>query len=276
MSFYDHDLHIHSYISPCASEPERSMQTVDRILQYAEENKLNTICVTDHFWDENVTPSPYGPEYPDVFSFKQISSIRPLPQRKNIRFLFGCETELHADGRIAISEERIDEFDFIIVPTTHFHNGYVLTLEEEVDSKSRAKAWVKKFEILLNSNLPFHKVGVAHLTTTLIAPTLEQLFEVFKLIPDAEMERLFKRSAELGLGIELNVDGMNYIGDEAELMFKPFVIAKECGCKFYCGSDAHRPFALDRTKGVLESGLKILNLSENDKFDIQSLGVKNQ
>ncbi len=272
---FDHDLHIHSYISPCASEHERSMQTTERILDYAEANNLNTICVTDHFWDENVTP-PFGPEYVDVYSFKRISSIKPLPQRENIRFLFGCEAELHADGRISISEERIDEFDFIIVPTTHFHNGYVLTPEEAVDTKSRAKAWVKKFELLLNANLPFHKVGVAHLTTTLVAPTLEQLFEVFKLIPDAEMERLFKRSAELGLGIELNVDGMNYIGEEAELMFKPFVIAKECGCKFYCGSDAHTNFGLDRTKGVLERGLKILNLSENDKFDIQSLGVKNQ
>lgn len=269
MSFYDHDLHIHSYISPCASKTDRAMQTTERILDYAEANNLNTICVTDHYWDESFT-KPVGHDYVELYSFARISAIRPLPQKENIRFLFGCEAEMHADGRIAIDDEKLNEFDFIVVPTTHFHNGYLLTPDEEVDAKSRAKAWVKKFEVLLNADLPFHKVGVAHLTTKLIAPTKEQLFEVFGLIPDTEMERLFKRSAELGLGIELNVDGMNYVGKEAELMLKPYIIAKECGCKFYCGSDAHTNGALDRAKGVLENGLEILKLTENDKFDIQS------
>lgn len=270
MSFYDHDLHIHSYISPCAADPE---QTAERILRYAEENQLNTVCVTDHFWDETV-PAPFGPEYTDLYSFPRLSSIRPLPQKENVRFLFGCEAELHHDGRVSISAERVDEFDFIIIPTTHFHNGYILTPEEGKDVKSRAKAWVTKYDLLLNLDLPFHKVGVAHLTTTLLAPTLEQVYEVVAAIPEKEMERLFKRTAELGMGVELNVDGMNYTGDEAELMFKPYLIAKECGCKFYCGSDAHRPAGLDRAKKVFENGLGRLNLTEADKFDIHSLGVK--
>ena len=44
----DHDLHIHSQISSCSRDPE---QTNERILQYAEKNGLNTLCLTDHFWD---------------------------------------------------------------------------------------------------------------------------------------------------------------------------------------------------------------------------------
>ena len=48
---YDHDLHIHTNISPCASDPE---QTPSRLLKYAEDNGLSTICVTDHYWDETV------------------------------------------------------------------------------------------------------------------------------------------------------------------------------------------------------------------------------
>ena len=274
MPFYDHDLHIHSYISPCASDEERAKQTVDRILQYAKENSLHTICVADHFWDEDV-PAPFPPQYTDLYSFQTISSIRPLPQKENIRFLFGCETEIHHDGRISISEERIKEFDFIIVPTTHFHNGYALSPEEAAaGSKGRATAWVKRFEDLLNSNLPFHKVGVAHLTTALVAPYMEMLKEVFSLIPEKEMERLFKRSAELGLGIELNTDGMGYDEDQAELLFRPYEIAKECGCKFYCGSDAHRPFILDRAKKILEKGIERLNLTDKDKFNIYGLGAR--
>ena len=48
---YDHDLHIHSRISPCGGDPN---QTPERILQYAVDNGLKTICVTDHYWDGTV------------------------------------------------------------------------------------------------------------------------------------------------------------------------------------------------------------------------------
>ena len=48
---YDHDLHIHSKLSSC-SKDER--QTPTRILQYAQDNGLNTVCVTDHLWDDVV------------------------------------------------------------------------------------------------------------------------------------------------------------------------------------------------------------------------------
>lgn len=43
---YDHDLHIHSRVSLCSNDPE---QTNERILQYAKDNHLNTIFLTDHF-----------------------------------------------------------------------------------------------------------------------------------------------------------------------------------------------------------------------------------
>ncbi|MBQ9543675.1 MAG: PHP domain-containing protein, partial [Clostridia bacterium] len=44
----DHDLHIHSQLSSCSSDPEL---TPERILAYAEQFGLKTVCVTDHFWD---------------------------------------------------------------------------------------------------------------------------------------------------------------------------------------------------------------------------------
>ena len=58
MAFVDHDFHIHSYLSPC-SGAEGVTQTAENILKYAEENGFNTICVTDHYWDETV-PSRGG------------------------------------------------------------------------------------------------------------------------------------------------------------------------------------------------------------------------
>lgn len=48
---YDHDFHIHSALSLCSRDPE---QSPERILKYAQDNRLKTVCLTDHFWDERV------------------------------------------------------------------------------------------------------------------------------------------------------------------------------------------------------------------------------
>ena len=52
MSFrVDHDYHIHSQLSACSNDPEQSTQA---ILQYALDNNLSTLVLTDHYWDNTV------------------------------------------------------------------------------------------------------------------------------------------------------------------------------------------------------------------------------
>ena len=259
----DHDIHIHSQISDCSSDPE---QTPERILQYAREEGLTTVCVTDHFWDENVD----GPS--DWYSFQNyphVSRAKPLPQDDGIRFLFGCETEMRHDRVIGISPEKYDLFDFIIVPTTHFHmRRFTVTENESVSAESLASAWVDRFESLLNMDLPFHKVGVAHLTCGLIGHPREQYIEILSLIPDGDMERVFTKAASLGIGIELNASDMGFADHEADVVLRPYRIAKRCGCKFYLGSDAHHPSSLERAKERFEKAIDLLGLEENDKFVI--------
>lgn len=259
----DFDLHVHSHLSACSGNPE---QTTQRLLRYAEENALKTICITDHFWDEKVEGASewYLPQ-----DYAHISSSKPLPQSDKVRFLFGCETELNRFLTLGVSKERYDEFDFIVIPTTHFHmKDYTLFAEEIIDAKSRANAWVKRLDAVLNMDLPFHKVGIAHLTCGLIAPTREEYLEVLKLISETEMQRLFKRAAELCVGIELNVSDMRFSKEEMDIVLRPYRIAKECGCKFYCGSDAHHPKTLDIAKGVLERAVNLLGLTEADKMRV--------
>jgi len=259
----DNDLHIHSKISSCSNDQE---QTNERILRYAEENELRTICLTDHFWDETVEGASnwYRPQ-----NYKHIASAMPLPQGKNVCFLFGCETELNKDLTLGVSSENFGLFDFIIIPTTHFHmKGYTLSEEESDNAKSRANAWVKRLDAVLEMDLPFHKIGIAHLTCGLIAPTREEYIEVLRLIPEEKMKNLFKKAAKLGVGIELNSMDMKFTDEETEVVLRPFRIAKQCGCKFYCGSDAHHPNTLDRAKAIFERAVDLLELTEEDKFII--------
>ncbi len=257
----DNDLHIHSRLSLCSNDPEQSNE---RILRYAKENGLQTICLADHFWDEAVEGAFGG--YMKT-NYRYIASAKPLPQDANIRFLFGCETELDRFLRLGLSKEKHDLFDFIVIPTTHFHmKGHTISEEEASSAENRAKAWVKRFDAVLNMDLPFHKVGIAHLTCVLIAPTREEYLEVLRLIPEDEMERLFNRASQLGVGIELNATDMNFADQEAETVLRIYKIAKECKCKFYLGSDAHHPQDFENTKQIFERAVDLLRLSEDDKF----------
>lgn len=261
---FDNDLHIHSKISSCSNDPNQSNE---RILEYAKENNLKTICLTDHFWDSKVEGG-VGSWY-ERQNLEHISKALPLPQTDGIQFLFGCETEMDKFFTLGIAKESFDKFDFVVVPTTHLHmKGFTIDSEDDSYAK-RADLWVKRFDALLNMDLPFHKMGLAHITCNLLGPTRAEYLEVLKLIPESEMQRLFRKSAEVGIGIELNASTLDFADEnEAAIALKPYKIAKECGCKFYCGSDAHHPEHLDATKAIIEKAIDLLELTENDKFHI--------
>ena len=261
----DHDFHIHSNLSPCSGDPE---QTPELILQYAIHNGFKRICLTDHYWDANV-PGSNG--WNEVLNLEHLSKNLPLPQAEGVEFLFGCECEMDKHFTISIAKENYDKFDFIIVSTTHMHNiGF--TIDEKDDNpKDRARLWVERFDAVLNSDLPFHKVGIAHLASTHMAPGPREVYlETLENIPSAEMERLFGRAAELGIGIEINRSDMHFSDDEADIVMRMFRIAKAMGCKFYMGGDLHRQITPFKDGTVhFERGVELLGLTEDDKFHFQ-------
>ena len=257
----DHDYHIHSFTSSCAKDPA---QTPQRILQYAKDAGLAKICLTNHYWDSAVPGASrwYTPQ-----NFDHIAQDKPLPQTEGVEFLFGCETDMDRHGTIGLPPSRYDDFDFIIVPTTHLHMRNFTILEEDMQSiEKRAQLWIERFDALLKSDLPMYKVGVAHLTCDLINNVShEATLNTLALIPDAELERLFAASAQRGCGIELNYYDIKYIDDPEILRF--YRIAKECGNKFYLGSDVHEPHEFP-SEPYYERAIELLGLTEDDKFFI--------
>ncbi len=261
----DNDLHIHTLLSLCSDDPE---QTPERILQYAKENGLKTICIADHFWDERVEGENgwYRPQ-----NFEHICKSLPLPKADGIRFLFGAETELKYDLTLGISRESMEKLDFIIIPTTHLHmKNFTITESEGATTKGRANAWVRRLEAVLNMDLPFHKIGIPHLTTLLNSEerTAEKTAEILNLISDTDLVRLFTLAAKLGVGIEINGGTFALAGEYLDDFLRIYRIAKDCGCKFYFASDAHHPDNLDTRKELNEKAVDLLGLTEDDKFII--------
>jgi histidinol phosphatase-like PHP family hydrolase len=261
----DHDFHIHTYLSSCSRDPEQNVQT---IIDYAKSSGIKTVCITDHYWDSAVLGSSnwYAPQ-----NFEHISKSKPLPQDENIKFLFGAETELKRDLTLGIPLSRFNDFDFVIIPTTHFHmSGFTVNEDEYRNNEKLAKLWIKRLDYLLDLPLPFEKIGIAHLACGLINNnSREDYLNALSLLSDSEMERVFSRLAKAGCGIELNKGDMSFSDSEADIVLRPFKIAKNCGCKFYMGSDAHTPKAFIGFKEVFERAITLLDLKESDKFYIK-------
>ena len=202
---YDHDLHIHSRISLCSGDPE---ETNERILQYARDNRLSTICLTDHFWDETIPLSADSAFY-KAQDLAHVRAALPLP---------------------------------------------------------KAAFWLQKLNALLALDLPFHKIGIAHLTCGLIDRNRQAFLDTIAAIDRDGMYKAFRNAAKCGVGIELNADDMKCTDAEAEIVLRPYRIAQEVGCKFYMGSDAHHPKALEDAKAIFERAIDRLGLTEDEKF----------
>ena len=259
----DNDMHIHSKLSLCSKDP---LQTPERILQYAKDNNLKTVALTDHCWDKKSISTRDWYKYQDLeYTFQSKS----LPQSEDIEFLFGVETEINKDMVLGLKRESFDELDFVVIPTTHLHmKGFTISEEDAASVEGRAKVWISRLEGLLNMDLPFKKIGIAHLACPLIAPNREDYLKVLNLLPTEKLEELFRNCEELGVGIELNAADMSFADDEAETVLRMFKIAKQQGCKFYMGSDAHHPKDLDNARQWFERAIDMLELTEDDKFHI--------
>lgn len=257
----DHDLHIHSFLSDCSRDPE---QTPERILQYAQRCRLDTVCLTDHYWDESVPGASawYRPQ-----GFRHVSGNLPLPGSGSVRFLFGCETDLSGSGVLGIPLPRFRDFDFVIIPTTHLHmTGFTISKEDAASPDRRAELWAERLDTVLEMDLPFRKIGIAHPACPLCGGG--DHLSVLDRIPDAELERLFSKAAERGCGIELNAGDFRFPDGEADRVLRIFRTAKGCGCKFYLGSDAHHPGGLDGAIPLFERAVSLLGLEETDKYRV--------
>ena len=126
-----HDLHIHTNLSLCSSDPE---QTVENIAAWAAAHGVGTIGISNHVWD---CDAPAGSEFYAGQPFSHIMKIRDqIPaDLHGVRLLIGAETEF-AGGKIMLSQACKDQLDYLLVPHSHIHMvGLVLPKDRVTDEQ---------------------------------------------------------------------------------------------------------------------------------------------
>lgn len=255
----DHDIHLHSQLSRCSRDP---LQTAEALMAHARETGLLQLCITDHFWD---APVPGASDWYKGQDLAHLSSILPLPQEEGVQFFFGCEAEMDKHFRLGILRESFDAFDFVIIALTHLHRPGFTIPEEMNTAEARAAYLVERFERLFAMDLPFEKIGLAHITTPLLWREVpEGHLQVLERITDAQWERIFSAAAQKGCGVELNLKALK----KDERVLHPYRIARDMGCRFYLGSDAHHPADLVGNRQAFEMYIEELKLAEEMRFRI--------
>jgi len=256
----DHDLHCHSVLSSCSGNEKQTVQT---ILAHAKQHGYTVQCITDHLWDPKV------PGASDWYAPQDIDHVRqslPLPDGDGVRLIFGCETEYCGGEKLGLSAENYDLFDFIVIPPNHFHMKGLVRPHEYVTEEMVADLLVERLEQLSELDLPWKKVGIAHLNCglTFSEGSPER---VFALVDEKRYRAVMKKFAALGAGIELNLACFkpNWREHEEEKL-RLFRMAKEEGCKFYLASDAHTPEELVVVHERGELVCSLLGLDECDQF----------
>lgn len=255
---FDHDFHLHSHLSKCSSDPA---QTTQAMLAYAERNGLKKICIADHMWEG----IPYLDEWYKGQDFAHISKSLPLPKGENVKFCFGAEIEMDKYFNLSVKRETIDKLDFLIIPTTHM-NHYGCTCDRDIGEEGLARLWFDRLAALLHMDLPWYKIGIAHLSCDLLTGPypVSRRAAILRRIPRNDMRVLFRMIAERGAGFELN---FHADCEDNDYIFGIYALAKEEGCKFYLGSDAHFPLDFDFAPGNFRAIIDRLGLEESDKFD---------
>jgi len=260
----DHDLHVHTYLSACCGDKDR--QTPSAILSLAEDMGVNTIGFADHVWaNPSLSPSDFYRSQDEGQIAKLRADLSTIST--TTRVLVGCEAEMIAPGKFGITPQFAETLDFVLLACSHFHMNEFVAQPQSHAPRDIATHMLEFLRSGVSSGLA---TSIAH--PLLPLGYLDQLDSAVDTISDAEFLDVFGVAVEHGVALEITTGFLpsqpeNAFSVETPIRF--LSLAKQAGCKFTLGSDAHNPEAQKRlpelaaiTKAVGVTEQDILSLPE--------------
>jgi len=233
-----HDFHTHTNLSSCGHRPGA---TVARYLENARKNGLKKVGFSDHMWDAAV-PCPFKWYFDQDFAHvAQLREEIAAADTEGLQVYFGCEVDYdYAHHNVALTEAVAQQFDYILAPHTHTH--IVMPKEFYEPHQRHADFMIAAFMDIVTGPMAKYVTAIPHPFAAVNCPYGN--VGLMELITDAQYRECFEaaKAADVALEVNLSTFGRFTL---AELMNHPalrmYGIAKDCGCKFIFGSDAHTP-----------------------------------
>ncbi|KKR04421.1 MAG: hypothetical protein UT30_C0008G0043 [Candidatus Uhrbacteria bacterium GW2011_GWF2_39_13] len=263
------DLHIHTSASPCCHDKE---QTIENITEATKNMGLKKIGFADHVWVSDMY-KPSG--FYNKQSGEEHLKLKEIAQSRDwgIEVLVGCEADMIAPGKFGITDDFKRQMDYVLLSSDHFHMKDFVEQPENSDSRTLGRHMLKFFISAAESGMgdilahPFFPYGFIDMYDTAMAS-----------ISDAELFDACAVAAAKNTGIEINPC---YLPNAAKNRFfsietpvRFLAIAKEAGCKFTFGSDAHGIKELEAVKDF-QYFIDALGLQAKDIHDMANIADQN-
>ena len=251
-------MHVHSFASRCCQD---ARQTPENIVPLLAEHGYEKIGFVDHVWiSKDVEPSYFyhlqnGDRHIELLNF-----IRSC--KWEIEVLVGCEADMQAPGVFGITPDFKEKMDFVVMATDHFHMTNFVQQPEKKTPECLGQHMLKFFISAAQSGIPdilvhpFFPYGYVDLYDKSIAS-----------LSDTEILDAFGIAASNNIGIEINKCFLPNPQYERffslETPLRILTLAKQAGCTFTIGSDAHNLGSfgvLDKLQALAKS----LDLTEDD------------
>lgn len=257
------DLHIHTHNSFCA--PDTTF--IESYLPYCEGEGIKILGISDHFYSQKDLGSA------DTVTERTLrlrEEVEAAKKQTCIKLMYGCEAEYFYNRPTALTRELAQHYDYVLFAPSHIFNQKWEYDDAELEHPdSVRKILMREFREVcaLDYGVP---MGIAHPFYPIRAPWQQ---DVLDGITDDEYAECFSLAAARGLSIEihasltrkttaLDADGIS------PAYVRMLAIAKECGCKFHFGSDAHKPEAFIGGHAKLELAARRIGITEDDLWEI--------
>ncbi len=238
-NLFEHcDLHVHTYLSPCA----RSEMRLPSIVEVCAERGIRRLGITDHI---------FASTDPGILTRvkEELGSIETP-----VDVFVGCEADVLAVGRHTVTGEMKSTLDFIAVAANHFHSDTVA--QPENDS---LEAVGRHFVAMLAyaCSLDFADV-IAH-PMVVFPGTFDST--CLELLTDDQLMEPIELAKENRIAMEISPRAL--APDQLFFRARFYGLCKSAGLKFSIGSDAHSLANVGRTR-VLGSLIRGLGITDDD------------
>lgn len=268
--FYN-DMHIHtnrSFCSPAEVVPET-------YAPYCEAEGIKVMGISNHVYPiEWIRDRGFENET----SLSRVATLREDIDNANkntgIKYLLGCELDnFEAAGGPFIKPEESTVFDYILFPASHILNWPHMFSDYDLnDPNVIRKLTIERFIAACELDYPV-PVGICHPLYPICSNDQKEIVDG---ISDSCMKELFSMAKEKDYSIEihaslyrngtpLNEEGLS------ETYLRVLSAAKDCGCKFHFGSDAHAPGAFVGVHDKLRRAAEIIGITADDMWEITKI-----
>ena len=239
------DLHLHTNLSFCAP-PET---TINSYLPFCAQEGIKKIGISNHLYSDK------GIEH----TLQIKDEIHALQDSFSVQVLLGCEMNLSPGQEPLLHKENARQFNLI-----HEYKNFDLSTPDKIRSML-----VEGFKraCLLDLGVP---TAICHPLYPICAPDQQGILDG---ITDAQLAECYTLAAQHDKSIEIHAClYRNTVTLDEEGLSPSYIhmlsIAKECGCKFHFGSDAHSPEAFVNTHRLLERAAERAGICEDDMWHL--------